>query len=424
MFAIAHEGSCVFDLKWCQSQEAIVLPPPTSDADPSSIGCGRLGILASVLGDGCLYVHSIPHPRSINRWIPPTTAPTARILSLPPICIAKIEGRRLWCVDWSPHTPDMLATGSTDGGVAVWKILPKIEEGEGSSSTLHSIALLWHVRGHMGLVRRVSWCPDVTHTIATCGNDGCLRIWDTRELTQPLYAYHVGRGWVTDFGWQVSMPYLYVVMDDQFVRVLDLREESMHSFCIHRDHIWCVCSSSGVSFCRVTSGGDDGQVLLFLAPEIATKSKNRIAKPILRQLMRVGWSEKHSAALITKAPGPPRTYEPGVGAAAPIATFSTSLGKQSVNYAKQIKSSDETKQEPADEGGAVVEASASAGAGASAGAIVEASSAAAQENSSSLRMPNPMAVITRLAANRQNIRTCRWTAVGLSCGYVRCMWYI
>lgn len=74
------------------------------------------------------------------------------------------------CLSWNP-LGSLIATGSTDRSLRIWN--PERPQAK------HSTEL----RGHSGVVERVSFSPVSEVELASCGADGTLKLWDVRSKT-------------------------------------------------------------------------------------------------------------------------------------------------------------------------------------------------------------------------------------------------
>lgn len=135
--------------------------------------------------------------------------------------IAKVERAHnadLHCVDWNPHDPNLILTGSADQSVRMFDRRNLISNGVGSP--IHKF------EGHKAAVLCVQWSPDKSSVFGSSAEDGLLNIWDyekvgeTGEYAEPnsppgLFFQHTGhRDKVVDFHWNAADPWTIVSVSD------------------------------------------------------------------------------------------------------------------------------------------------------------------------------------------------------------------
>ena len=130
----------------------------------SSIACGFNSLVASLKGP-CLEVWNLKdvfksrlnHPYS-------GTSPL----------VFKGFSRRRYVLHPSVGAGDFIATGSEDGNVHIYSCF-----GSGGSSNKESLVL----RGHSSVVNDVCFAPRVPGTLVSAGDDGSIRIWTRKMVT-------------------------------------------------------------------------------------------------------------------------------------------------------------------------------------------------------------------------------------------------
>jgi len=90
-------------------------------------------------------------------------------------------------MDWSPHDPNLVAIGYTDGRLTILDV-------RYLTSDLNQKQKWTVAEAHRGVVRDIKWNPFTPYWIATAGDDGAIRIWDIRGTAQPVKELlgHVG----------------------------------------------------------------------------------------------------------------------------------------------------------------------------------------------------------------------------------------
>lgn len=144
----------------------------------------------------------------------------ARVGYNPILKVGKAHNADLHCVDWNPHDPNLILTGSADHSVHMFdrrKLTP-----DGAESRVHKF------EGHTAAVLCVQWSPDKSSVFGSSAEDGLLNIWDfekankmteggTRSASNSpgLFFQHAGhRDKVIDFHWNASDPWTVVSVSD------------------------------------------------------------------------------------------------------------------------------------------------------------------------------------------------------------------
>eukprot|EP00741_Cyanophora_paradoxa_P015043 tig00020830_g14514.t1 len=395
---ILHDFGCAWSLRWCPApMRACVVGGPQNLVT-------RLGVLAGTFGDGTLRLLAVPSPycAAINaprprprtgylrravaargRCSSARTASGCTALHLRPLATLTVPNTLVWSCDWCPTSPDLLAGGCTDGSVALWRVT---DGGERPSP-------LWHVRGHAAPVRSVCWCPGSDFLFATGGHDGRVMVWDRRDAFEPLFRHHVGRGWVVDMSWPHYSPGVVLAMDDTLIRHLDFRDCAAHVAPYHSGNLWSVSGSHVTQ--RFASGGADGRIVVWSLPAFELKLKHLAERPVLREAARVRWLQEERLMIFSARPGEPRVH------------------------VSQLSKDEATGGEGSSGGKTEHDLSISVHAQRRVMSVVNASS---EGQPLSLKEFPPLeGAVDRVCFNR-NPNGARWLAVGLACGYVRCLW--
>ena len=92
---------------------------------------------------------------------------------------------------WSPVVPGRLATGDCSKFMYVWdaetgSMVTAMGDSSKSAATSGAASWGWRVSntpytGHTASVEDIVWSPVEPTVFASCGVDGTLRIWDTRD---------------------------------------------------------------------------------------------------------------------------------------------------------------------------------------------------------------------------------------------------
>lgn len=84
---------------------------------------------------------------------------------------------------WNPHQNGNQFATCVEGGLKTWDI--------------RSGSISWNIdSAHAQLVRDLDFNPNKQYCVATCGDDGRLRIWDWRRANEPLFSRADHSHWI------------------------------------------------------------------------------------------------------------------------------------------------------------------------------------------------------------------------------------
>jgi WD40 repeat protein len=96
-----------------------------------------------------------------------------------PLAIIEGHDSQVTSLKWSTHSPDIVASASTDMSVVLWSV--NYLGGEGSNVFAHN--------GHVAPIVDFDWCNDVPWTLASVSEDNVFEIWaiSQSQLTDYLF---------------------------------------------------------------------------------------------------------------------------------------------------------------------------------------------------------------------------------------------
>jgi len=129
---------------------------------------------------------------------------------------------------WNPHDSTLLASGSVDKKVIVYKIITKSsnnndgDEGNSSNTTInYDIQVLSTLTGHKGSICGLCWSTSDKNLIASASGDGSVRVWNI-ESNECLAIIKGHDGRVFTVFWSLLDPnILFSGGEDQTVRMWD-----------------------------------------------------------------------------------------------------------------------------------------------------------------------------------------------------------
>ena len=140
---------------------------------------------------------------------------------------------------WNPHAPSELIFGGEEG---ILRLVDTrlLASSSNSSSTSNSSAfdrskcVPWMSRAHSDVLRHVTWSPLVPYWVASCGDDGLVKIFDTRFGTEPMRTLSGHTNSVTSVAWSKSHCEMLVSSSvDKTARVWNMRLAPHHTVYTH-----------------------------------------------------------------------------------------------------------------------------------------------------------------------------------------------
>lgn len=162
-----------------------------------------------------------------NAFPPPTGYQPGAPAPKDPVFVFSGHASEGFAMGWSPVTPGRLATGDCARFMYVWDAeAGSAVTGLGSGPPKWS----WAVSnvpytGHTASVEDISWSPTEATVLASCGVDGTVRIWDTRDASKSQLHVQVSDVDVNVIDWNSARaPFLLAAgADNGEFTVWDLR---------------------------------------------------------------------------------------------------------------------------------------------------------------------------------------------------------
>ncbi|KAJ3013219.1 hypothetical protein HKX48_005886 [Thoreauomyces humboldtii] len=179
---ILHDYGCVFDMRWAPGEYFQSAKTRTQDDQ-----LPRLGLLAATFGDGSMRVFEIPHPKMLrHRSGLGASSPTLFVKPVRPLFEVSIPETMTWKVAWGGL--EQLATGCTNGHVAMWSLLDLITEDGRVLTDRFDSEPISYLPVHDSCVESLCFSTQVGKlhrtaptTLITCGADGRLVSTDVRD---------------------------------------------------------------------------------------------------------------------------------------------------------------------------------------------------------------------------------------------------
>eukprot|EP01026_Neomeris_dumetosa_P055998 TRINITY_DN5112_c0_g1_i1.p1 TRINITY_DN5112_c0_g1~~TRINITY_DN5112_c0_g1_i1.p1 ORF type:complete len:391 (+),score=56.73 TRINITY_DN5112_c0_g1_i1:42-1214(+) len=158
-------------------------------------------------------------------------------------------------IDWNKVDDGLIASGSYDKKVCIWRINEEIEcQGP-----------LQEYNEHDQYVEDVAWKPDDEHIVGSCGDDKRVILYDTRskDVASKEEPFHEAEVNSISFN-PLNQNLLATCGSDKLVLVFDWRKmkQPQHYMCCHDDAILCI-EWNPLNQNWLASGGEDRRVLLY-----------------------------------------------------------------------------------------------------------------------------------------------------------------
>ncbi|KAG7445030.1 WD40 repeat-like protein [Guyanagaster necrorhizus] len=145
-------------------------------------------ILATCSTDGTLKIFDLRSPAYAPSSNTFSTPLSAAALTVP------VSGSEVLSLDWNKYRPFILATGGVDKAVKVWDCRMVKMGGDGGVGGVCEA----HLPGHEYAVRKVQWSPHSPDVLASASYDMTCRVWNKGRLVyihDPHTEFVVGCGW-------------------------------------------------------------------------------------------------------------------------------------------------------------------------------------------------------------------------------------
>ncbi|OQD70249.1 hypothetical protein PENDEC_c025G01991 [Penicillium decumbens] len=126
--------------------------------------------------------------------------------------------------DWNPFNDDLIASGSDDGKVFLWRVPENFTvRPDAEADDIKDIAPVGKLSGHPKKVGHVLFNPAAENVLATASGDYTVKIWDI-EAGAPKLTLNVGDV-VQSQSWSGNGSLLVTTSRDKKLRVWDVRQE-------------------------------------------------------------------------------------------------------------------------------------------------------------------------------------------------------
>ena len=126
-----------------------------------------------------------------------------------------------YALDWSPTVNGRLLTGDNNGVVHLFE--PK----QGGTWAVDGSNGFSNGHGQNNSVEDLQWSPSETDVFASCGSDGRVCVWDTRQRGKPAISVKAHSTDVNVMSWNRQVNYMLATgADDGGLRIWDLRSFS------------------------------------------------------------------------------------------------------------------------------------------------------------------------------------------------------
>lgn len=125
--------------------------------------------------------------------------------------------------DWSPFNDSIVASGSDDGKVFIWKVPEgftlRTEEGE----EIKDVPPVQKLAGHPRKVGHVLFNPAAENVLASSSGDYTIKIWDVEAASPRLTLKHTDI--VQSLSWSANGSLMVTTSRDKKLRIWDVRQE-------------------------------------------------------------------------------------------------------------------------------------------------------------------------------------------------------
>ncbi|KAJ5856640.1 uncharacterized protein N7529_010584 [Penicillium soppii] len=126
--------------------------------------------------------------------------------------------------DWNPFNDDLIASGSDDGKVLLWRVPENFTvRPEVDSEEIKDLAPVGKLSGHPKKIGHVLFNPAAENVLATASGDYTVKIWDI-EAGKPKLTLNIG-DIVQSQSWSANGSLMVTTSRDKKLRIWDVRQE-------------------------------------------------------------------------------------------------------------------------------------------------------------------------------------------------------
>ncbi|KAJ5129934.1 uncharacterized protein N7515_005973 [Penicillium bovifimosum] len=126
--------------------------------------------------------------------------------------------------DWNPFNDDLIASGSDDGKVLLWRVPENFTvRPDVNSDDIQDLAPIGKLSGHPKKIGHVLFNPAAENVLATASGDYTVKIWDI-EAGAPKLTLNIG-DIVQSQSWSANGSLLVTTSRDKKLRIWDVRQE-------------------------------------------------------------------------------------------------------------------------------------------------------------------------------------------------------
>ncbi|KXG48469.1 protein of unknown function DUF1899 [Penicillium griseofulvum] len=126
--------------------------------------------------------------------------------------------------DWNPFNDDLIASGSDDGKVLLWRVPENFTvRPEADADDIQDLAPIGKLSGHPKKIGHVLFNPAAENVLATASGDYTVKIWDI-EAGAPKLTLNIG-DIVQSQSWSANGSLLVTTSRDKKLRIWDVRQE-------------------------------------------------------------------------------------------------------------------------------------------------------------------------------------------------------
>jgi histone-binding protein RBBP4 len=167
-----------------------------------------------------------------------------------------------YAIDWSPINKGQIVSGADDGSICRWDLGSLSRDSAATAEAVVNIP-----KAHEGATEDVQWHAQHDHLFASCGDDGYVRVWDTRSKDPCVAAQSIKAhdAEINAISFAPSQEFTIVSgSSDKTLKLWDMRNTSreLHVLEGHTDEVLNV-KWAPFSEAVLASGGADRRVMVW-----------------------------------------------------------------------------------------------------------------------------------------------------------------